>query len=53
MSECLTGDGGVEGSSLTGGTGLRPCARHFVLCLLLVKPRKTHPSMTEKLLTRV
>ena len=26
-------------------------ARHFILCLVLVKPKKTHPDMTEKLLT--
>ena len=25
-----------------------PAAKHFILCLVLVKPRKTHPDMTEK-----
>ena len=28
--ECLTGDGGVVGSSLTGGAALCPLARHFI-----------------------
>ena len=30
---------------------LCPCSRHFILCLALVQPRKTHLDMTEKLLT--
>ena len=47
LVECLTQDRGVSGSSLTGGTALCPCARHFILCLVLGKPRKTHPNMTE------
>ena len=37
--------------SLTGATALCPWARHFVLCLILFKPRKTSPDMTVKLLT--
>ena len=40
--EYLTRDWGVAGLSLTG---------HFILSLVLVKPRKTRPNMTEKLLT--
>ena len=32
-------DGGVVGSSLTGGNVLCPWARHFILCLVLVQPR--------------
>ena len=39
------------GSSLTGGTALCPWARDFVLCLILVQPRKTRPNITEKMLT--
>ena len=35
--------------TLTGGSGLCPRARHFILCLILVKPRKAHPNMTEKI----
>ena len=36
-----------------GGTVLCPLARHFILCLVLVQPRKTgkHPDMAEKLFT--
>ena len=49
--ECLTRDRGVAASSLTGGTVLYPCARHFILCLVLVQRRKTCPDITEKLLT--
>ena len=49
--ECLAWEQGVAGSSLTGGTGLCPWARHFILCLVLLKPTKTSPGMTEKLLT--
>ena len=40
-------DQGVAGSSLTGGTALCPLASHFILCLVLVQPRKTHLNMTE------
>ena len=40
----------VEASlSLTGG--MCPWARHFIFCLVLVQTWKTHPDMTEKLLT--
>ena len=49
MVVCLTRDQGITGSSLTGNTVLGPGARHFILCLL--KSRKTHPDMTEKMLT--
>ena len=49
--ECLTQDQGVADSSLARGTVLCPLAIHFILCLVLVQPRKTHPDMTEKLLT--
>ena len=49
MVECLTRDRKVVGSSLTGGNALCPSARHFILCLVLVQPRKTCPNMTEKL----
>ena len=41
----------VSGSSLTCGTALCPSARHINICLELVQPRKTHPNITEKLLT--
>ena len=38
--ECLIRDWGVEGSSLTGGTVLCPWwARHFILCIVVVRPR--------------
>ena len=47
MVECLTRDRGVAGSSLIGGTALCPGARHVILCLVLVQPRKTHPNMTK------
>ena len=41
------------------GCGLEPhcqhcfvsLTRHFILCLVLVRPRKTRPGMTEKVLT--
>ena len=49
--ECLTQDRGVAGSSLTGGTALCSRARHFIICLVLVQPRKTPSNITEKLLT--
>ena len=42
---------GVVGLSLTGGTGLCPGARHFILCLVMVQPRTTRPDMTENMLT--
>ena len=39
------------GGSFTGGTALCPSARHIDLYLELVQPRKTHPNITEKMLT--
>ena len=51
MIECLTRDRGVAGSSLNGGTALCPWARHLILCLVLIQPRKTRPDMTENVLT--
>ena len=51
MVESLTQDRGVMGSTLIGGNGLCPSARHFILCLVKVKPMKTLPDMTEKLST--
>ena len=39
--ECLTRDQGAAGLSLTG-------ERHFILCLVLVQPRKTHPDIAKK-----
>ena len=45
--ECLTRDRGVAGLSLTRGTVLYPCARHFILCVVLVQPRKTCPDIAE------
>ena len=51
MVEYLTLDQEVVGLSLTGGTVSCPLARHFILCLVLVQPRNTHPHMTEKMLT--
>ena len=44
----MTRDPGVVGSSLTAGTVMCHWARHFILCLALVQPRKTHPDMTGK-----
>ena len=38
------------GLSLTGITGLCPCARHINPSLELVQPRKTRPFITERLL---
>ena len=49
--ECLTRDKGLVGTSFTAGTVLCPWAWHFILCLVLVQPWKTHPNMTENLLT--
>ena len=42
----------VSGSRLTGGTAFSPWVRHFILCLVLVQPRKTEnpPDITEKML---
>ena len=47
--ECLSRDQGV--GDLTRANALCPWARHFILCLVLVKPKKTRPNMMEKLLT--
>ena len=46
-------DLGVASLRLTKGSVLCPWRSHFILCLVLVQPRKTgkHPDMTEKLLT--
>ena len=49
--KCLTGDRGLVGLSLTRSTALCSGARQFILCLVLVQTRKTHPNMTEKLLS--
>ena len=46
--ECLSRDREVAGSSITA---LCPWARDINPCLVLVQPRKTHPNITEKLLT--
>ena len=53
LVERYTGDRRVAGSSRTTGgvTVLCSCARHFIRSLILVQHRKTHPDMTEKLLT--
>ena len=49
--ECLSLDRAPTGSSLSGITALCPWARHINPGLVLVQPRKTHPDITEKLLT--
>ena len=49
--EFLTWDRGVAGSSLTSITVLCPWASHINPCLELVRPQKTRPNITEKLLT--
>ena len=51
MVECLTWDLGAVGLSLTSVTVLCPRARHIYPYLVLVQPRKTHPGITEKLLS--
>ena len=48
--ECLTGDRGAAGSSLTSVTALCLLARHINPSLVLVQPRKTRPYITERLL---
>ena len=48
--ECLTLDRVVAGSSFTGVTALCHCTRHINPCLVLVQPRKTRLSITERLL---
>ena len=40
----LISDRGVAALCLTGGTALCPWARHHILCLVLVQPRKTFPT---------
>ena len=52
MEECLNRDRRVLGFSLTGVTALCTFAKHSYPCLVLAKPRKTHPDITERLLTR-
>ena len=42
--EATEGEWGFAGSSVTA---LRPWARHINPCLVLGKPRKTHPEITE------
>ena len=49
--ECLTQDRRAAGSSLTSVTAWCPLARHINSSLVLVQPRKTHPDVTERLLT--
>ena len=44
LVESLTWDWMAVGSSLTGVTVLCPWARHINPCLVLAKPRKTHPT---------
>ena len=60
LAECSGSDRrglGMEGllarDSLPGGgvTVLCPSAGHFIHCLVLIQSGKTHPDMTEKLLT--
>ena len=43
----------VAGLSLTKDsvTGLYLLENYFLCCLVLIQPRKTHPGMTEKLIT--
>ena len=45
----LDWDLGLPGSSLTRGTALCPGARHFILCLVQVQPRKAGLDITEKM----
>ena len=48
LTECLSRNWGVSGSSLTGVTALCLWARHIhPKYLVLVQPRKTHPDITE------
>ena len=49
--ECLTRDRGVADSRLTRGTAFCPSARHINSCLVPIQPRKSCPSITEKLMT--
>ena len=41
----MTWDQGNAGSRITGGTELCPWSRHFILCVVLIQPRKL-PDMT-------
>ena len=50
MVECLTRDGRVAGSSLTGVTALWSLSKTHYPSLVLVQPRKTRPCLTERLL---
>ena len=47
----MTRDRRVAGLRLTGVTALCPKDRHINFSLVLVKPRKTRPNVTERLLT--
>ena len=49
VTECLTRERGLADSRFIGGAALCPWARHSILYLVLVQPRKTLPDMTEKL----
>ena len=49
VDECLAWDQGVAGLSLTRCTVLCPWARHFILYLELVQPKKTHSNRTIKI----
>ena len=48
--ECLTWDREAVGSSLTGVTALWSLSKNIYPSLVLVKPRKTRPCLTERLL---
>ena len=50
MVDCSTWDKGAVGLSLSGGTTLFPCAKHVILYLVLVQPRKRH-DMAENIST--
>ena len=51
--DCLTQNRGAAGSSLVGATALCRKARHFILCLVLVKTKKALPDLTEKLKNQI
>ena len=48
--ECFTRDRGAAGSSLTGVTALWSLSKNINPSLVLVQPRKTRPSIIERLL---
>ena len=48
--ECLTRDRRAAGSSLTGVTALWSLSKTHFPSLVLVRPRKTRPYITERLL---